>query len=164
MAGVLQFASYCSWSDHDIVFLSVEGRTISCWYQDGFALAQDIRLACKQAMQFEQTAARHWRDLAEIAENEREIKPNATYRRSRIQPNLKLWETACEGPVVVITFIDHSGGTFEAKTHFSDALKLHAAVRVSSQSAKAWAGDFSKVRRVIGTLTSAEENDKLRVN
>ncbi len=164
MSSILTPSSYRATFDKDIVSLQIDSRTITLWYQDGFKLAQDTRVACKQAMPYDQLAAKHWRTLARLNDDQHEdARINPSYRRSGERPNLVQWETAYEGPIVIITFIGLSGSNFAAKMHFSDALKLHRAIRIASRSAKAWAGDRSRTRRTIGTLTDAEDNDKLIV-
>lgn len=52
---------------------------------------------------------------------------------------------------------------YHTSFHFAAALQLSFLIRLAGRKAKAWAGDFNKVKTAAAMLTDAEENYKLGI-
>ncbi len=125
-------------------------------YQAAFEMSQSLRLGAKQAARLDRVPATFWRDvdtedLTDVPRTHR-----GGYRRSHLVPNFHKWEVQVHGALVGLYF-DGSGMEFD----YELAVKLHQMIRRAARRAKAWAGDHSKGRRMLGMLTTAEDDDKL---
>jgi len=134
-------------------------------YRLGFEILNDALSACKQAMNYEAVASKHWRELAALT-TWREETPG-THRGFRLSgrlPNVLECNVAYENQLVRLEFIPREGSEILfAKIHFSDMFKIYRAGRIACRTAKAWAGDASRIWGGSANLRTAEENDKLRV-
>lgn len=125
-------------------------------YQIALEIAQSIRVGCKEAARHDRASAKFWRELD--MEDPRLDTPRAHrgFRRSKLISNVSSWEVVVSGPLVRLLF-DNRGKEFDYET----GIKLHTSIRKAGHRAKAWAGDTSRIRRMLGSLHSAEEDDRL---
>lgn len=126
-------------------------------YQKGLEVSQGLRLACKQAARFDHAPATFWRDV-DMEDLSDCPKPHRGFRRSLLVSNVKSYEVRVNPPLVALLF-DGIG----REMSYEDGVKLHQMIRRACRRAKAWAGDTSRNRRMLGMLTSGEEDDRLNV-
>jgi hypothetical protein len=125
-------------------------------YQIALEIAQSIRVGCKEAARFHRAPAKFWRELEKEDPRLDIPKAHRGFRRSRLTPNVTSWEVVVSGPLVRLLF-DGEGKEFD----YESGINLHVMIRKAALRAKAWAGDTSKTRRMLGNLHSAEEDYRL---
>lgn len=112
--------------------------------------------ATKLAMQHEGVRPKLFAALANYDRSQCAVPLHHEYRRSKYESDLKDWQVAFEGSLVVLTLDD-----LVAKFHFSDAAKLQSWLRKAAKQAKNWAGDRGRIWNTFAALRDAEENDKV---
>jgi hypothetical protein len=127
-------------------------------YQTSFAIAQAVRVGCKEAARFDRAPANFWREMAMDDPRLDTLRPNREFRRSKLNSNVDSWEVVVSLPLVRLLF-NGEGKDFD----YESGIKFSIAIRRAGHRAKAWAGDSSKTRRMLGALHSAEENYRLGV-
>lgn len=125
-------------------------------YQIALEIQQSIRVACKEAARFDRASARFWRELEKEDPRLDIPKAHRGFRRSKLAPNVSSWEVVVSGPLVRLLF-DGRGKDLD----YESGIKLHILIRKAGFRAKAWAGDTSKTRRMLGAIHSAEEDYRL---
>lgn len=125
-------------------------------YQTAFEIAQAVRVGCKEAARHDRASAKFWREMNMEDPRLDLPKPNREFRRSELVSNVKFWEVVVSMPLVRLLF-NGEGKEFD----YESGIKLSVAIRRAGHLAKAWAGDHSKTRRMLGSLHSAEEDYKL---
>jgi hypothetical protein len=124
-------------------------------YQNALELAAGLRVACKDAARYDRAPATFWRDMDLDDLNDCPT-PHKGFRRSTLVPNVKGYEVQVNPPLVTLLF-----DGVPVDIEYESGIKLHQAIRRAGRRAKAWAGDTSTDRRMLGNLTSAEEDDRL---
>lgn len=151
----------------DLLAINFGSKKLTMPYQLGFEVLNAILLAAKMAMCYEQVASKHWRELAKLEgwKDEVNTKYHRGFRRSTEVPNVKDCDVAFENQLVRLEVLPQKGNEIlYVKFHFSDAFKIYRAGRIACREAKSWAGDCSKIWSGRAHLSTAEENDKLRVS
>lgn len=152
---------------NDLWVLNLGTKRLTLSYRLGFEVLTAVLLACKMAMNYEQVASKHWRDLAALT-TWREEAGTVTHRGFRCSyemPTVKNCDVAYENNLVRLEFYPTDGSDMlTAKVHFSDAFTLYREGRIACRSAKQWAGDSSRIWGGHAGLRDAEANDKLIVS
>lgn len=125
-------------------------------YQTAFEIAQAVRVGCKEAARSDRASAKFWREMNTEDPRLDIPKPHRGFRRSELVSNVKSWEVVVSKPLVRLLF-NGEGKEFD----YESGIKLSVAIRAAGHRAKAWAGDVSRTRRMLGSLHSAEEDDRL---
>ncbi len=121
-------------------------------------MAAAVRMGCKDAARYHRAPAKFWREL-ETEDPRLDIpRANRGFRRSKLVPTATTWEVVVSGPLIRVLF-DGEGKELD----YENGIKFHILLRKAGLRAKAWAGDTSKTRRVLGNLHDAEENYRLGV-
>lgn len=141
----------------DLVVWYLGTHTIKLYYHTAFEIVGKGRIAAKLAMRHEGLQIPDWRDLSgELSDRAPSIVPlHPHYRRTGRQSNVKHWEIAWEGALVVFTFDE-----LVAKMHYTDTLQVIQYIRNSAKAAKNWSGDRHKGLHMTAYLNDAEENYK----
>ena len=125
-------------------------------YQTAFAIAQAVRVGCKEAARHDRASAKFWREM-NMEDPRLDIpRPNREFRRSKLVSNVDSWEVVVSMPLVRLLF-NGEGKEFD----YESGIKLSIAIRRAGHRAKAWAGDHSRTRRMLGSLHPAEEDYRL---
>ena len=125
-------------------------------YQTAFSIAQAVRVGCKEAARFDRASAKFWREMNTEDPKLDLPRPNRKFRRSKLVSNVDFWEVVVSMPLVRLLF-NGEGKEFD----YESGIKLSNSIRRAGHRAKAWAGDSSKTRRVLGSLTNAEDDYRL---
>ncbi len=140
----------------DLVQLQLGSDKIRLYYQTTFKICSSIQGAIKFAMGHEGVRPEVWHKINVYDRTDLETPLHHEYRRSGHSTNIKDWNVAFEGSLVVLTF-----DTQAYKMHFSDAVWIYAWLRRAAKEAKHWAGDRSRIYNTYANLRDAEENDKI---
>lgn len=125
-------------------------------YQTAFEIAQAVRVGCKEAARFDRASAKFWREMAMEDPRLDTPRPHKGFRRSQLASNVKFWEVVVSMPLVRLLF-NGDGKEFD----YESGIKFSISIRKAGHRAKAWAGDSSETRRVLGSLTDAQEDYRL---
>lgn len=167
MKDLFTFKSVRSEALDDLWLLRLGSERLTIAYRIGFEVLNDILLACKMAMNYEQVASKHWRELAALTTWRDEVGTvmHSRFRSSYEIPSVKTCDVAYENNLVRMEFYPTDGGDMlTAKIHFSDAFILYRGGRIACHTAKRWAGDTSRILGGHAALRDAEDNDKLIVH
>ncbi len=139
----------------DMVVIRLDTMRPMIPYQKAFEFAQELRVGCKQAARFDKAPATFWREM-ELESLEDCPKAHRGFRRSKLVPNVDSCHVRVKAPLVALVF----DGRW-IQTRYEDGIKLHHLIRRAGRRAKAWAGDTSNQRGLVGHLTDAEEDYRL---
>jgi hypothetical protein len=167
MKDLFTFESVQSETRNDLWVLTLGPNVLTMPYRQGFEVLTAILLACKMAMNYEQVASKHWRELANLTtwRDEAGTVTHRGFRSSNEIPSVKNCDVAYENNLVRLEFYPTDGGAMlTAKVHFADAFALYRGGRIACRAAKMWAGDSSRIYGGHAALRDAEHNDKLIVH
>ena len=137
----------------DIKFGSLLSARIG--YRLCFVIEQNLRIAAKQAAQFDNAPASFWRDVDVIDLEDDKYTPSRVPQQSQLSPSLppgSKWEVQVNPPLVRLVLHDMA-----AEMDYETAVKFGHAIRRAARRAKAWAGDTSSHSRMAGYLTNSNE-------
>jgi hypothetical protein len=163
MSEVLTLKSVSCQARQDMLDLRFGDKLITVPYMTAFEILSGIRMAAKMAMRVEGNTVGLWRDLATIAQEKDAAKPARQFRRSRLQSNVKAWDINFnpDSPLVVLVFTPYpTGNPLQIKIHYSDALTFYSQMRIEARTAKAWAGDGSRIWNSAAHISDGEDNYK----
>ena len=159
MSRVLERLKYSADDDHDLVVIRVGTLSGSVIYQQAFRIDQALRVGAKACARHHKAPATFWHalDLKSLDDCPR---AHRQPRRSSLVPTVGTWEVRVNGAEVELYFDDPLNGV---GIDFEDAVFVGHTIRRAGRRAKAWAGDQSRVKQLLGNLTSAEEDDRIGV-
>ena len=141
--------------NQDLVVIRLGDLRPTVPYQSAFLIAAGLRMGCKQAARHDRAPATFWRDM-DLDDLYDSPKPHRGFRRSKLVPNIDSYEVKVNPPLVGL-FFDGVG----KEMGYEDGIRLHQAIRRAGRRAKAWAGDTSLDRRMMGNLSDAEEDYRI---
>lgn len=164
MKDLFTFKSVTSEALNDLWVLCLGSKRLTIGYRIGFEILNDILIACKMAMNYEQIASKHWREFAALKtwRDEAGTITHSRFRSSYEVPSVRDCAVAYENNLLRLEFHPTDGGDMLiAKIHFSDAFVLYRGGRIACRTAKQWAGDTSRILGGHAALRDAEDNDKI---
>lgn len=126
-------------------------------YRLALEIAAALRVSCKDAARYDRAPATFWRDI-DLDDLNDCPKTHKGFRQSGLITNFKSYEVMVNPPLVGLMF-----DNIVTEMDYENGIRLHQAIRRAGRRAKAWAGDSSMDRRMIGNLTDAEEDYRLNL-
>ena len=148
MTAILQRMSLSCTQGEDLVCLTVNHYEFRLPYQTALELSQHIRVAGKQAAEFDNAPASFWRDV-EAPDIDDVPRANPYFRRGNGSVNVQRWQVRCAPPMVQVQF-DQTRVSFP----YEKAIAISNLLRKHGRIAKAWAGDTDRRSRMIGVLSN----------
>lgn len=142
----------------DMVRLQVRSAVGLIPYLVAFEIVQAINVASKHASDHDRVRRGEVLDFRQPKDADPEWsvpKVNRSTRHSGLVPTLRNWRVDTEGSIVTL----HLDST-PVPLHYTDWLAIGVHWWRSAKEAKAWAGDYSRGKRLVAYLTDAEQQDK----